>query len=105
VVKDRYVFEIPRSIKEELKRKYSCCICGRREELEIHHLDKFPKRAGLRVNVLYRRCHRAVTYLEMWYPQVYHRVLVPFLETCAITIDLERLFPKLTAFLGGNNAQ
>ena len=98
-MRDRFVFEIPRSVKSKLKRKFPCCVCNGQNDLEIHHLDKFPKNGVLRLNVVCKRCHRAITYLEIWYPLFYSRVVVPYLEKKSISINLNELLPPLTKFI------
>ena len=98
--RERWVVEVPRSLRRRLIEENACCICGSRENLEIHHLDKFPTGDGMRVNVLCKHCHKAVTKLEIWYWEVYHNVVKPYLAERAIVLDVEKLFPKLTKFMG-----
>ncbi|MHA1631754.1 MAG: HNH endonuclease [Candidatus Freyarchaeota archaeon] len=95
----RGVFEIPRSVRQRLIKENTCCICNSKENLEVHHLTKNPVDGKLFVNVLCRKCHKAVTYLELWYYQVYANVMRPFLANRSITIDVKKIQPRITSFI------
>ena len=98
-MRNRQVLEIPQNVKRRLKQKYPCCICGTNEDLEIHHLDKFPKNGIIRLNVVCKRHHRAITYLETWFPDFYLKVVVPYLEKKSISVSLNEIMPSLLKFM------
>ena len=89
-----YLLEIPKKIKDKLKKKHSCAICGSRNKLEVHHIDAIPKEGKLRVLVLCRKCHRSIHYLMEYDYPLFRKLVEPFILKNAIEIEARRLIRK-----------
>lgn len=77
----------PRQRRVVLERDGRCVICGSTKELEVHHIEGILAPEKLqRINyynnlaALCRRCHRAVTFLELYHPILNVKAVIPFLR-------------------------
>jgi len=78
----------PRQRRVVIERDGRCVICGSLKELEVHHIEGVLTPDGLqRINhydnlaALCRRCHRAVTFLELYHPILNVKAVIPFLRS------------------------